>query len=147
MHASLRFGLGAQEIAPRGFPLVGIGTRIEGVGAEVLRRDAGLRFEFEGLIFVMSLPEGFDAAEISVFDGTIRTAVTDGSRSGEARTDLPSRAPLGQQCPIAAALNGERQRTAPMPRHDIDDAGEGLTAEDARSRALKDFYALNVVEV
>ena len=147
MHASLRFGLGAQEIAPRGFPLVGIGTRIEGVGTEVLRRDAGLRFEFEGLIFVMSLPEGFDAAETSVFNGTIGTAVTDGGRSGEARTDLPSRASLGQQCPIAAALNGERQRTAAMTRHDIDGAREGLTAEDARSRALKDFYALNVVEV
>ena len=83
----------------------------------------------------------------SDFDGTIGTAVTDGSRSGEARTDLPSRASLGQQRPIAAALNGKRQRTAPMPRHDIDGAGESLTAEDARSRALKDFYALNVVEV
>ena len=95
----------------------------------------------------MSLPEGFDAIETSVFDSTVGTAVPDRGRSGEARTDLPSRAPLSQQRPIAAALNGERQRTAAMTRHDIDGAGESLTAEDARSRALKDFYALNVVEV
>ena len=163
MQAALTLATDRNQVARSGFPLVGIGSGVERIGAEVVDSCSGLRLNAKFRVIVGGCSVELTASEVAVVHRTVRApAATAGRQIPAARITacwaVPSVARLAKQGAIATRFYGSRQLVArgggssagmagSIARHDVDGPAKGLAAKYTRGGAFQDFHTLDVGQV
>ena len=147
------------QVALRGLPLIGIGGRIERVGAKVIDGRTRLRRKGEGAVVVGQLAKPLRTPEIAVRHGAVRPPSAPAHRGMEATlaAGIVGVHGLAQHGGITASSHFGLDRMGRCASgiagrsigacDDVDGTAEGLAAKHTRGSAFENLDALNVGKV